>query len=403
MTSLTPATEAELAEAVAESAAAARPLELIGRGTKRHLGRPLQTEATLDLSRFAGVVAYEPEELILTARPGTPLAEIESLLAGRGQQLAFEPCDLGPLLGQPAAAGSLGGVIACNLAGPRRFKAGAARDHLLGLAGVTGDGARFKAGGKVVKNVTGYDLCKLVAGSWGTLVAMTEVTVKVLPAPEQTRTLLLFGHSAAQATRAMAAALGSACEVSGAAWLPPGLAARSGIDLVAGPGRSVTALRLEGPAPSVAARLAALRALVGPGVAQEELHGQRSGRLWRAVRDGQPFVGDPRNLWRLSLTPSAAPDLLALVGAGPEDALLDWGGGLVWLAADPAADLSLTLSTALSKLGGQATLIRAPAARRAAAAALTAEAPALVALARRVKASFDPRGIFNPGRLYAGV
>ncbi len=403
MTLLKPNGEAELAAMVGESAALARPLEVIGRGSKRALGRPLQLEATLDLSGFAGVVTYEPEELILTARPGTLLREVEATLAARGQQLAFEPGDLGPLLGQPAGAGSLGGVIACNLSGPRRFKAGAARDHLLGVAGVTGDGARFKAGGKVVKNVTGYDLCKLVSGSWGTLAALTEVTLKVLPAPEKTRTLLLFGLDAAGATALMGQALGSAFDVSGAAWLPPGLAARTGVDLVAAPGRSVTALRLEGHGPSVIARLAGLRALLAAGHPQEELHGQRSGRFWQAVRDAQPFVGDPRTLWRLSVTPTAAPALLALVGAGPEDALLDWGGGLVWLAVDAAQPLPPALSAGLSKLGGQATLIRAAAATRAAAASLSAESPALIALAKRVKASFDPRGILNPGRLYAGL
>lgn len=400
---LKPTDEAALAALVAESAAAGRQLEVIGRGSKRALGRPLQLEATLDLSAFAGIVTYEPEELILTARPATPLVEIEAALAARGQCLAFEPPDYGPLLGQPAGGGSLGGVIACNLSGPRRFKAGAARDYLLGVAGVTGDGARFKAGGKVVKNVTGYDLCKLVSGSWGTLAAMTEVTLKVLPAPEKTRTLLLFGLDATAATALMGRALGSAYDVSGAAWLPAGRAARSGIDLVAGPGRSVTALRLEGHGPSVLARLAGLRALVSGGLPQEELHGQRSARLWQALRDAQPFVGESRALWRVSLTPMATPTLLAAAGAGPEDAILDWGGGLVWLAADEPARSAVNLSAALSKVGGQATLVRASAEARAASASLSTEGPALLDLARRVKASFDPRGIFNPGRLYVGL
>lgn len=398
-----PDSEAALAEAVAEAAAAGTPLELVGRGSKRALGRPLQVERTLDLSAFSGIVSYEPEELILTAGPATPMSEIEALLATRGQTLLFEPPDLGPLLGGAAGAGSLGGVLACNLAGPRRFKSGAARDYLLGFRAVTGEGALFKSGGKVVKNVTGYDLSKLVAGSYGTLAALTEVTVKVLPGPEKLRTLLLFGLDAEAATRQMARALGSAYDISGAAWLPAPLAARTGIDLVAAAGASVLALRLEGPGPSVLARLQGLDALVSEGLPREELHSRRSAAFWRALRDVQPFVGDPRPLWRLSVTPTAAPAVLAALGADGESAYLDWGGGLIWLACDPAAPLPPRLKELLAEHGGQGLLLRASDTARAALEVFLGEPPALQNLAARVKASFDPKGIFNPGRLYAGL
>ena len=401
METLRPASEAELAETLAEASAAGRPLELVGLGSKRGYGRPLQVEATLDLSAFAGIRSYEPEELVLTAGPATPLAEIEAALAERGQALAFEPMDLGPLLGQPAGAGSLGGMIACNLSGPRRFKAGAARDHILGVAAVTGEGAVFKSGGRVVKNVTGYDLSKLIAGSQGTLAAMTELTLKVLPAPQKTRTLLLFGQDAATAGQAMTVALGSVYEVSGAAWLPAPLAARLGIDLVSAPGKAVTALRLEGPAPSVSARQDGLSRLLG-GVA-EELHGERSRRFWQGVRDALPFAADSRPLWRVSTTPTAGPALLAELRAGGEEAFLDWGGGLAWLLATDAAASAGFLARCLSKHGGHATLVRAPAADRAGLAQVAPQAEGLAALAARVKASFDPKGILNPGRLAAGL
>ena len=403
MTKLAPADEAELVEAVAAANARGTRLELVGRGSKRAIGRPLQVEATLDLSRFSGIVAYEPDELVLTAGPATPLAEIEALLAGQGQALAFEPPDFGPLLGEPAAAGSLGGAVAANLGGPRRFKAGAARDHLLGFKAVSGEGARFKSGGRVVKNVTGYDLSKLMAGSWGTLAAMTELTVKVLPAGQATRTLLLIGQDAAEAGLAMTAAFLSAAEVSGAAWLPAGQARATQLDLVASTGSAVTALRMEGPAPSVAARLAGLRQILPSGPKQAVLDDEDSRSLWRSIADARGFVGDSRPLWRISLTPTAGPVVLRELGVSEDDAFLDWGGGLLWATSAEPEALVGRLAAVLSSHGGEATLVRGPAALRATGASLPEQPAALIALARRVKSSFDPKGLFNPGRIYAGI
>ena len=158
-----------------------KALELVGHGSKQAIGRPAQTDATLDLSALTGITLYEPEELVLSAKAGTPIAEIEALVGAEGQQLAFEPMDYAAILGAAAGRGTIGGVLAANLSGPRRIKAGAARDHFLGCTAVSGRGETFKSGGRVVKNVTGYDLCKLMAGSWGTLAAMTEVTIKTLP------------------------------------------------------------------------------------------------------------------------------------------------------------------------------------------------------------------------------
>ncbi len=211
-----PGSEAELAQLVAQAEA---PFEIIGTGTKRGLGRPVQAARTLDMSAFAEIAAYEPEELILEAGAGTRLAEIEALIAARGQQLAFEPPDLSRLLGSPHS-GTLGGLMACNLAGPRRIKAGAARDHVLGIRGVSGRGEVFKAGARVVKNVTGYDLPKLLTGSYGTLAALTSITVKVLPRPETEETILVEGLDDTAAVSVMSLAMQSACEVSGAAHVP---------------------------------------------------------------------------------------------------------------------------------------------------------------------------------------
>ncbi|MGH7093901.1 MAG: FAD-binding protein, partial [Stellaceae bacterium] len=240
MTRFAPATLEELRDAVATALAAEEAVEIVAGGSKRGLGRPLQTPHTLDLSRLSGVREYQPSELVLTAGAATPLAEIEALLAENGQMLAFEPPDWRSLLGAGDTQPTLGGTLACNLAGPRRFKSGAARDHFLGFRAVSGRGEIFKAGGKVVKNVTGYDLSKLMAGSYGTLAALEEVTVKVLPRPETVATVVFTGIAPGDAVRLMAAALGSPHEISGAAYLPAGFAVPPGS----------VALRLEGPAPS---------------------------------------------------------------------------------------------------------------------------------------------------------
>src|SRR3954453_20448076 len=251
MTRFAPADLAELRDAVAGALTAEEPVEIVGGGSKRALGRPLQTPHLLDLSLLSGIRDYAPSELVLTAGAATPLAEIERALAECGQMLAFEPPDWRALLGQdgkPTCRPTLGGALACNLSGPRRIKAGAARDHFLGFRAVSGRGEIFKAGGKVVKNVTGYDLPKLMAGSYGTLAALEEVTIKVLPQPEIVETVLCAGLAPGAAGRLMAAALGAPPEVSGAAYLPAG--ATMPLTLSIRPGTA--AFRVEGPAPSVA-------------------------------------------------------------------------------------------------------------------------------------------------------
>src|SRR5450631_383047 len=240
----------DVEDAVQRALSEGRPLELLGHGSKRPIGRPPQTDLSLDLSALSGITLYEPEELVLSAKAGTPLSEIEALVAAKGQRLAFEPMDCGQLLGGPIGRGTIGGTIATNLCGPRRLAVGAALDHLLGFSAVSGRGETFKSGGRVVKNVTGYDFCKLMAGSWGTLAAMTEVTVKTLPRPETEATVLMSGLDDAAATRAMAAAMGSTCEVSGAAHLPARTAARFPMGAALAAGRALTAMRLEGVAPS---------------------------------------------------------------------------------------------------------------------------------------------------------
>jgi glycolate oxidase FAD binding subunit len=389
-----PTDEHALLEIVKAAVAEEEPVEVIAGGSKRGFGRPMQTPHLLDVSAFSGITAYEPEELVLTAGAATPLAEIERALDGARQMLAFEPPDWRRLLASEAAAPTLGGTIAANLAGPRRIKQGAARDHFLGFRGVSGRGEAFKAGGRVVKNVTGYDLSKLLAGSHGTLAVLTEVTVKVLPRPEVQRSIALRGLSDTAGLRVMTAALGSPHEVSGAAHLPKG---------EDGSEASLTLLRLEGPEPSVKARAAALRQELAGGGAVDELDEAESTELWGAVRDVLPLAAPrDRPVWRVSVPPAAGPALAAGVAqAADVDYFFDWGGGLVWLAVKGAEDGgAAAIRRQLGQTGGHATLIRASDALRLAVPVFQPLSPALAALTARVKDGFDPKRILNRGRMY---
>jgi glycolate oxidase FAD binding subunit len=397
----------ELEQAIQWALAGGKTFEVVGRGTKRAIGRAAQWDATLDLSEFSGVTLYEPEELVLSAKAGTPLAEIEALVAASHQELAFEPMDYGPLLGGPAGAASIGGVIAANLSGPRRIKAGAARDHFLGLSAVSGRGESFKAGGRVVKNVTGYDLCKLIAGSWGTLAAMTDITIKTLPKAETEATILVLGLDDQTARKAMTAALGSFGDVSAAAHLPAPVAAR--IAELATAQAATTVFRLEGVAPSVAQRRDILEKVLTPFGSLVALAAKPSQALWRAVRDVMPFAAEgpagDHDVWRISTSPTKGAEVGgALAAALDVELLYDWGGGLLWVAVPAADDANAPLiRSTVAAAGGHATLIRAPAAVRAAVDVFTPEPAALAALTKRVRTGFDPRGVLNAGRMWAGV
>ena len=402
-----PRDEDDVAAAIHWAAAEGKSLEIIGHGSKRGIGRAAQWDLTLDLSALRGVTLYEPEELVLSARAGTPLSEIAALLADHDQELAFEPMDYAPLLGGPAAQATLGGVLATNSCGPRRLKAGAARDHFLGVSATSGRAERFKSGGRVVKNVTGYDLCKLLAGSWGTLAAMTEVTVKVLPRAETTATLICLGLSDAVAVKAMAAAAGSPAEVSGAAHVPAAVA--SGLPPAAENHDALTAFRLEGVPPSVAQRSRTLAAVLADFGKPQPIDDAASRALWQAIRDVTPFAvphARSRPLWRVSTAPMKGPQIAAQITAACAAAqvIYDWAGGLMWIMLAESGDAGApAVRRAIHAAGGHATLVRAPPSVRASIDVFEPQDPALAALTRRVKASFDPQRVLGPGRMYAGV
>ncbi len=396
-----PTTSADILAIIQSANASNTPLEILGHGSKRRIGAPVEDAQILDLSKLAGINFYEPEELVLSAKAGTPLAEIEKLLAKHGQELAFEPMDYAPLLGgkfpKGGKSGTIGGVLATNAAGPRRLKAGAARDHILGIEAVTGRGDLFKSGGRVMKNVTGYDLSKGMAGSWGTLAVLTDVTFKVLPAAETEMTLVLPGLDDAQASVVMAVAMGSNAEVSSAAHLPYTVSAT----VLGGAlkGEPATLLRIEGFPKSVDYRVGQLAKLLK--LKSGALPEKQSRTLWREIRDAVPFAdGTEKSVWRVSVAPMSGHALVAdLRLHSGVDAFYDWQGGLVWLRMESEPDASALRALIEHHGGGHATLIRATEQQRKTTACFHSNPPAHAALTNRIKEQFDPLGILNPARI----
>jgi glycolate oxidase FAD binding subunit len=397
--SFRPSNDDEIAAFLRERSSIGAPVFVRGGGSKSGFGRPLgDDETVLDLSGLTGITLYEPGELVLTARAGTKLSEIATAIAEHGQCLAFEPPEFGAVFGSDATS-TLGGAVASGWSGPRRVKAGAVRDHVLGALAIGGDGEVFKSGGRVVKNVTGFDLPKLLTGSHGTLAVMTDITIKVLPAPEATRTLALLGLEDGAATRLLCDVLGGPYEVAGAAHLPADTARRSAIASIAGSGQPATLIRLEGFGPSVADRFAALEDRLGQAHRAIALDRDEGAVLWREIRDVAPLVAQDRIVWRLSLPPTdAARTAAAIASKTAADAFYDWGGGLVWLTmpAETSADAHAETVRRLLP-SGHATLTRAAADIRAKEPVFQPAAPALAALQSRVKAAFDPGGILAPG------
>lgn len=368
MTILEPRDTLDLCQIVADAGARGAKLELRGGGTRAGIGAP--RDATIvSLRSLQGVVDYDPAELVLTVRPGTPLAEVQALVANEGQMLAFEPWG--------EAGATIGGTVAAGIAGSRRVTAGSARDHLLGLTAVSGRGEMFVAGAKVVKNVTGYDLPKLMAGSWGRLGGMTELTLKVLPLPRVTVTLMAQGLSPRAAHAAMSCALGSNADVSAAAHLA----------------RGITLLRVAGFAPSVAARCLALPALLRDQCALQQLDEAEAAPLWAEAMTGAQLSGAVR--WRIHLPPRHAPDLLEALSPFGIDWAMDWGGGQLWIALDDAGTI---VREAAAKFGGEGMLVHGDAGMRAEIPAFHPRAPGVAELEQRVRRAFDPMGVFATGR-----
>ncbi|TNE36200.1 MAG: FAD-binding protein [Alphaproteobacteria bacterium] len=402
MQNVTITEEQQLQDMLDWALAGQKTLSLQGSGSKTPLGRPVEADAHLDLSGLSGVTLYEPAELVMRAKAGTKLVDIRKTLAENHQMLAFDPPDYGPLLGGAAGLATLGGTFSCNLSGARRVKAGSARDHLLGVTGFTGRGQAFQTGSRVMKNVTGYDLCKLVAGSYGTLAIASTVTFKVLPAPEKIRTVLLYGAMLQDAVALMRDGLSSVHDVSAAAYLPADVAARLSINQVCESGKPVLAMKIEGPGPSASFRTEEIRILLGAKGEVEELDQENSDAFWRFVGDVSPFVGSEKPVWKLSLPPAnAAAVVMAITEKTPARMYLDWGGGLIWLEMTDAPDDGGAAIVRASLAGaGHATLIRGAEELRRRIAPFQPQALPIEKLNVRIKNAFDPEHILNPGRMY---
>lgn len=395
---LTPYTESDVVNLVGTAARSRLTLEIRGGGTKAGLGNPVEATEVLSTAELKGITAYNPAEMVMTAKAGTPLAEIVAAASEHRQGLAFEPPDLRALMGSKGEP-TIGGTFACNLSGPRRFQAGAARDHLLGLRFVNGHGEAIQAGGRVMKNVTGLDLPKLMAGAHGTLGVMTELTFKVLPLPESAVTIVLSGLYEAAATTAMAQALAMSVEVSGAAHLPESCAGR----FLGGalPEGSATVLRLEGLGFSVEERAGKLASSFAGVAPVTRLDPEQTAALWHEIRDVHPFAADGRDrpVWRISTAPSMGHHILsALRLETGVDGYLDWQGGLLWLRMEAGAEPELVRDL-VRQAGGHATLVRTRDETRATVPAFQPEAPAIAALSARIREKFDPSGMFNPGKI----
>ncbi len=393
-----PRDEAGIAAAVLAAYEAREPLEVIGNGSKQGMLRPVQAARTLRLGGLSGVVMHSPEELVVSARAGTTLAELDGVLAARGQSLASEVPDLRHLLGSEGEP-TLGGAVAANLSGPRRIGGGATRDYVLGVRAVNGRGELLRCGGRVHKNVTGLDLCRLLAGSHGTLAVLTEITLKVLPRAERERSLAVRCAEARAGVAALSIGLGSAFGVSGAAYVPAALAGR--VPGLSGP---AALLRVENFADSVAYRVDRLRALLAPFGTVDVLEEEVSRQAWRSLRDAEPLADGEGAVWRLSVRPSAGPGVAERLEREMGAAwFLDWGGGLVWLRGPAGERGHASVCAAVAEAGGTWTLLRAPLALRQVVAVIPPEPEALARIGGRVKAAFDPAGILNPGRMRAGV
>jgi len=399
-----PDTAVEIAEIVTQSMEESRPLHIQGGATKSGWGHEMAAGDVLSTQKLAGIELYEPAELVLTAKSGTPMADIQQLLDDSNQQLAFEPPDYRGLFGTETQDQTFGGVLACNMAGPRRIQAGSARDHFLGFEAVSGRGETFKSGGRVVKNVTGFDLSKLMAGSFGTLAVMTSLSVKVLPRPEKTRTLLISGLDEARALQAMTTALQSPQEVNAAAYLPKTQADRSSVSYVASAGASVTAIRVEGHGPSVLDRLAVLMDLLKEFGTLEELHFHNSNILWQEIGNVATLLpSTEKAVWKISVPPSSAPVVVAAINQLPgAETFLDWGGGLIWLAVAQGENACANeVRTAVARSGGYATLLRASGEVKQRIPVFQPQSDPLAKLSSSLRTNFDPAGILNPERMQA--
>lgn len=402
-----PETEQQTRELVQWAFAEGRTVSVQGKNTKHGFGLPVNADCTLSLEKLSGILEYHPEELVMTALPGTPMTEIRQELTKHNQHLAFEPPALNRMY-QVEDEGTIGGSFIGNLAGPRRFKSGSARDHILGVRAINGRGEIWKSGGKVIKNVSGYDMSKLITGSWGTLSVVTELTFKILPAPPVSRSLAVWGLSARLGTALMAQVISTPCETSGLAHLPEAALTAIGRDGASFPGKTLTLIRLEGTELSVKERLENITGWLPGACDYSVLDQAASTAAWSLIGNTAPLQDAQHTpgILKISLPPASAWNLACFI-----DELLgctwylDAAGGWLWVGICQAGmtDKIDAVSREVNTIGGTTTIYRAPSTVKQDTGIYPFPDESIKRLNEKIKNSFDPGNIFNPGRLHAVV
>ena len=400
---LRPSTREEISEIVKLSYKKSVPLEITGLNSKKKIGRNFQAEKTLDLSKYSGIIEYKPEELYIKVKAGTPIEEIVKELDKNNQQLAFEPIDFGYLFSGKSNWGTIGGVVSCNFAGPRRFKVGSARDHVLGFQGINGKGETIKSGGTVVKNVTGYDLCKLLSGSFGTLTVLTELSIKVLPKPEISKTLIINNPHVKKALEYLGKSLSSSADPSGGVFYPDSFEKHFTFNDLIHKG-ALTGIRIEGPSNSVDHRINMLcKELDLLKNEYSVLDVEQSYIFWDKAKNLEIFSNTKKNLIRIVLPMSETLNLLQKLKNIDFTYFLDWGGSLIWLELN---EISIKILNEIKEIAkqhnGYYTLIKVEEDMKASADIFTID-PIKYKISEKIKKSFDPKRIFNPGKMYSGI
>ena len=398
-----PSSENEVVDFIKDSYSLQTPIEISGNNSKP-IGRLIQCSKSLQFKNFNGIVEYLPEELYIKVKSGTSLALIEAELDKKNQELAFEPSDMGFLYSGKSNKGSVGGAVACNLSGSRRFRAGALRDHILGFCGVNGKGEIIKSGGTVVKNVTGYDVSKLITGSYGTLVALTEIVLKVQPKNEESQTLLINNINLKMALNVFSKAMHTSVEISGACFYPAKISKFFKLNDL-DTNTSITAIRLEGPKISVTERVNTLKKLFSDyKTTISVLENYQSRIFWQNTTDLQFFNNSKNVVAKIVLPPLNADQLMNNFENEELKYVVDWAGNLIWVELPENDSVLLKhLRTEILKLSGHMTIIKAPNHVRIREDFLTTVDENIKVLSLKIKESFDPKKILNPGKMYSGI
>ena len=379
------------------------PIEIIGKGTKSLIGKKLQCAKTLDMSNISGIIDYKPEELYITVKAGTPIKTIQDELKKNNQHLAFEPLNLSELFKKDSNEGTIGGTLSCNFSGSRRFKVGSARDHILGFKGYNGTGEKIKAGGTVVKNVTGYDLSKLITGSFGTLLVLSEITLKVLPLQTDTKTIIVSGLSLEHALGIMGSAISSSNDPSGTVFYPDSLRDNFVFNDLTHPG-SITAIRIEGSKISTEQRINNLikdLSLIDKNITV--LDSVQSEIFWEDTRSLKVFSKNQKNILRAVIPSSETTNLINRLKSFHPNYFIDWGGSLIWLELDYLSSQKIDqIRNRILVADGYLTVIKSQESIKSSLEIFTID-PIKFKISQNLKKSFDPKRIFNPGKMYTGI